>query len=87
MGFGASIFLIAVGAILAFAVKAEVSGLDVQTVGWILLVVGIGGLVLSMLFWSTWGGPGYMVPQAHVRRRGGAASSVGVSCRLRAGRR
>lgn len=59
MGMGASIFLIAVGAILAFAVEKEVSGLDVQTVGWIVLVVGIGGLVLSMLFWSSWGGPGY----------------------------
>jgi uncharacterized protein DUF6458 len=59
MGIGVSIFLIAVGAILAFAVSAEVSGLDVQTVGWIVLVVGLLGLVLSMLFWSSWGGPGY----------------------------
>jgi hypothetical protein len=55
-----SIFLIALGAILAFAVNAEVSGLDVQTVGWILLAVGLVGLVLSMIFWSSWGGPGYM---------------------------
>lgn len=59
MGFGVSIFLIAVGAILAFAVTAEVSGVDVQAVGWILLVVGILGLVLSMIFWSSWGGPAY----------------------------
>jgi hypothetical protein len=59
MGIGVSIFLIAVGAILAFAVDAEVSGLDVQTVGWIVLAVGALGLVLSMLFWSSWGGPGY----------------------------
>ncbi len=58
MGIGVSIFLIAVGAILAFAVDAEVSGLDVQTVGWIVLVVGALGLVLSMIFWSSWGGPG-----------------------------
>ena len=59
MGLGVSIFLIALGVILAFAVEAEVSGLDVQTVGWIVLAVGVLGLVLSMLFWSSWGGPGY----------------------------
>ena len=59
MGIGVSIFLIAVGAILAFAVNTEVAGLDIQTVGWILLVVGIIGIVLSMIFWSSWGGPGY----------------------------
>jgi Domain of unknown function (DUF6458) len=58
VGIGVSIFLIALGAILAFAVNAEVSGLDVQTVGWILLAVGIAGIVLSMIFWSSWGGPG-----------------------------
>ncbi len=59
MGIGVSVFLIAVGAILAFAVTYEVSGLDVQVVGWILMIVGILGLVLSMVFWSSWGGPGY----------------------------
>jgi Domain of unknown function (DUF6458) len=59
VGIGVSIFLVALGAILAFAVNAEVSGLDVQTVGWILLAVGIVGLVLSMIFWSSWGGPGH----------------------------
>jgi Domain of unknown function (DUF6458) len=59
MGLGVSIFLIAVGAILAFAVNTTVSGLDINTVGWILLIVGIGGLVLSMIFWSSWGGPAY----------------------------
>ena len=59
MGIGVSIFLIAVGAILAFAVNAEVSGVDITTIGWILLIVGVLGLVLSMIFWSSWGGPGY----------------------------
>jgi Domain of unknown function (DUF6458) len=58
MGIGVSIFLIAVGAVLAFAVDAEVSGLDIQVVGWILLVVGAIGIVLSLLFWSSWGGWG-----------------------------
>ncbi len=60
MGLGVSIFLIAVGAILAFAVNATVSGLDIHTVGWILLAVGVLGIVLSMIFWSSWGGPGSM---------------------------
>jgi Domain of unknown function (DUF6458) len=58
MGIGVSIFLIAVGAVLAFAVNAEVSGLDIQVVGWILLVVGAIGILLSLLFWSSWGGWG-----------------------------
>ena len=59
MGISVSILLIAVGAILAFAVSAEANGIDLQTVGWIVLVVGLLGLVLSMIFWSSWGGPGY----------------------------
>ena len=59
MGLGVSILLIAAGAILAFAVNATVSGVDIQAVGWILLIVGIVGAVVSMIFWSTWAGPGY----------------------------
>jgi len=58
MGLGVSIFLIAIGAILAFAVDAEARGIDVQTIGWILLAVGALGLLLSMMFWSSWGGWG-----------------------------
>ncbi|MDX6654906.1 MAG: hypothetical protein QOH18_1783 [Solirubrobacterales bacterium] len=57
MGIGISIFLVAVGAILAFAVNATVSGIDIVTVGWILMGVGLLGLVLSVVFWSSWGGP------------------------------
>jgi hypothetical protein len=52
MGIGTSIFLIAVGAILKFAVHTSISGLSLQTVGVILMVVGVLGLVLS-LFWLT----------------------------------
>lgn len=58
MGMGVSLILIAAGAILAFAVNAEVSGLEITTVGWILLVVGIVGALLSLIFWSSWGGVG-----------------------------
>ena len=56
MGVGVSILLIAVGAILTWAVNATVSGLEIQTIGVILLIVGIVGLVLSLIFWSSWGG-------------------------------
>ena len=59
MGLGVGIFLAAIGAILAFAVSATTSGVNVHAVGWILLIVGIVGIVLSMIFWSSWAGPGY----------------------------
>ena len=58
MGLGASLFLIAAGAILIWGVTGEFAGLDVDAIGWILMVVGIIGAVLSMIFWSTWGGFG-----------------------------
>jgi hypothetical protein len=58
MGIGVSLILIAVGAILTWAVTATASGIDINTVGVILMVVGIIGLVISLMFWSTWGGFG-----------------------------
>ena len=58
MGIGASLILIAIGAILIWAVDAEISGLDIDVVGWILLIVGIVGALLSLVFWSSWGGWG-----------------------------
>ena len=48
MTIGSSLFLIAVGAILKYAVTADVAGVDVQTVGVILIVVGVVGLVLGL---------------------------------------
>jgi hypothetical protein len=59
MGLGVGIFLIAVGAILTFAVNAHTSGVNIDTVGWILMAVGLAGVLLSLLFWSSWAGPGY----------------------------
>ncbi len=56
MGIGVSVFLIAIGAILAFAVNLSVSGLDLSTIGVILMVVGAIGLVVTML---TFGGGGW----------------------------
>lgn len=50
MALAVSLFLIAVGAVLAFAVTAEFTGIDLTTVGVILMVVGGLGLFLSLLF-------------------------------------
>jgi beta-lactamase regulating signal transducer with metallopeptidase domain len=54
MGIGTSIFLIALGAILRFAVTATVSGIEIATVGTILLVVGVIGLLISLLYMTVW---------------------------------
>ena len=59
MGFGVSLILIAVGLILALAVNTDSSAVDIQTVGWIVTIIGAVGLVLSMIFWNSWAGPGY----------------------------
>jgi hypothetical protein len=58
MGFGTSLFLIAVGAILAFAVEVDVEGFSLDAVGVILMIVGGIGLIGSIIFWNTWGGFG-----------------------------
>ena len=59
MGFPVSLILIAVGAILAFAVNATSGAVDVNTVGWILMGVGLVSILLALMFWQSWGGPGY----------------------------
>jgi hypothetical protein len=56
MGLGTSLFLIAVGAILSFAVSVQTQGFDLHTIGLILMVVGAIGAVISLIFWSSWGG-------------------------------
>ena len=53
MGIGVSVFLIAVGAILAFAIEDDAAGINLNTVGVILMVVGALGLVASMFFISS----------------------------------
>jgi hypothetical protein len=55
MGLGVSIVLIAVGAILRWAVTASTSGVNLHVIGLILMVVGILGLVLSLIFWASIG--------------------------------
>jgi hypothetical protein len=54
VGIGTSIFLIALGAILKYAVTADVSGVDVNMVGLILMVVGAIGLLLSIFWMTVW---------------------------------
>ena len=58
MDIGVSLVLIAAGAVLAFAVHVTGNGFNVHTIGIILLVVGAIGALLSMIFWSSWGGFG-----------------------------
>ena len=55
MGIGVSVFLLAVGAILAFAVEFSTEGIDLNAVGVILMVVGVIGLFTSFLFWDRLG--------------------------------
>jgi hypothetical protein len=60
VGIPVSIVLVAAGAILAFAVNKSPNGVDVHTVGWILLIIGIVGLLLTLLFWDSWWGGRYV---------------------------
>jgi hypothetical protein len=58
MGIGTSLFLIAAGAILTFAVEVDVQGFNLDAVGIILMIVGVIGLIASMIYWNSWGGFG-----------------------------
>jgi hypothetical protein len=53
MGIGGSIFLLALGAILAFAVNAEFSGIDIIIVGWVLMAAGFIGLIITIWYWNS----------------------------------
>jgi hypothetical protein len=56
MGVTASLLLSAAGAVLIWAVSATTNGINIHTVGVILLIVGIIGFVISLFFWGSWGG-------------------------------
>ncbi len=58
MGVGTSLVLVAVGAILRFAISVTASGVDIHTIGVILMVIASIGFVISLFFWSSWGGFG-----------------------------
>ena len=53
MGIGGSIFLLALGAILAFAVNAHISGIDINVVGYVLMLAGLIGLIITIWFWNS----------------------------------
>src|ERR1700691_3436002 len=59
MGIVTSMFLIAVGAVMRFAVTAHGRGFNVHTTGVVLMIVGAIGAVLSIAFWASWGGFGH----------------------------
>jgi hypothetical protein len=59
MGIGVSLILIAAGAIIEWGINATVNGVDLQAIGWILIAVGAVGALLSLMFWSSFWGPGY----------------------------
>lgn len=73
MGIGVSIFLLAVGAILAFAVDVTAEGINLDTVGVILMILGVVGLLASLILWDDWTprrrGVGYEDDRVVVRRR------------------
>jgi hypothetical protein len=55
MGIGVSLLLLAIGAILTFAVEVSAEGFNINTIGVILMVVGGIGLLFSLFFWGSWG--------------------------------
>ena len=71
MSLGASIFLLVVGAVLTFAVNVSASGFNLNTVGIILMAAGALGVVLSLLFWSSFSpyrrGGDTVVEERHIR--------------------
>jgi hypothetical protein len=66
MGLGVSLLLVAGGAILVWGITSEPSGLDLDAIGVILMVIGIVGFILSLLLWRTWWGPGYFTRSTYV---------------------
>jgi hypothetical protein len=69
MGVGTSIVLIAAGAILSFAVSVTTTGFNLHSIGLILMIVGALSLVLSIMFWSSWGGFGGAASGGYRRQR------------------
>jgi hypothetical protein len=58
---GASLFLIGLGAIFAFAVNIDLPGIEIQVIGWILMIIGLFGMAVSFLYWR---------PRQRARRTG-----------------
>jgi hypothetical protein len=62
MTIGGSLFLIAVGAVLKYAVTADIAGIDLHTTGLILMIVGVLGLALGLFLWTSNRSPGVLPP-------------------------
>jgi hypothetical protein len=77
MGVGTSIVLIAAGAILRFAVSVTTTGFNLHSIGLILIIVGALSLVLSIMFWSTWGGFGGTAGGGYRRQRRVSSDGAG----------
>lgn len=83
MGVGTSIVVFAIGAILRFATNVRSSSFNIQTIGDILMIVGVVGFVVSLFFWASWGGFGGGRRASRSRvvyqdpRYGGAGRGVG----------
>ncbi len=74
MTIGVALLLIAVGAVLKWAVTAQVSGFNIQTAGTVILIVGVIGLVLSIMYTFWWSREHrYYGDETVVRRRGGGS--------------
>jgi len=73
MGISTSLVVFAVGAILKFATTVHSSSFNIQTIGVILMIVGAVGFVISLLFWSSWGGFGGMSRSRSVYQRSDGA--------------
>ena len=71
MGIGGSIFLLALGAILAFAVDAQFSGIDINVVGYVLMAAGLVGLIITIWFWNSRRTPAAVVEERPVIRNDG----------------
>ncbi|HVW31620.1 MAG TPA: DUF6458 family protein [Acidimicrobiia bacterium] len=59
MATGISLFFLAIGAILTFAIHTAVNGVDLDTIGVILMVIGLLGMLFSLVLWDNWGVRGY----------------------------
>jgi hypothetical protein len=66
MGLAVSLILVAAGAILKWGVTDNPSGLNLDNIGIILMVIGIVGFVISLLLWQSWWGPGYFSRATYV---------------------
>jgi hypothetical protein len=69
MATGISLFFLAVGAILTFAVETNVSGVDLDTIGVILMVIGLLGMLFALVLWDSWSPRGYRNDEVVVGQR------------------